>query len=151
MYPYLYTKNRILMSGGKKGKLGDHFQIISFDFLLDSKNKLWLLEVNQTPNFFIHPFTILAYCWEQIGFFIKCPICLIKMKSSGFLSTKCFLIVSIEFLLKGMFRVVLPVFFCFTFTSVFTEPLSFITSFTLKDSKSLLLNIKSTEGFKRSS
>jgi len=34
------------------------------------------------------------------------------------------LITSIEFLLKGMFRVVFPVFFCLTFTSVFTEPLS---------------------------
>ena len=50
IYPYLKSDNDIYLK--TEEAYIKHFQIISIDFLLDDKNKLWLLEMNQTPNFF---------------------------------------------------------------------------------------------------
>ena len=75
----------------------------------------------------------------------------VKMKSFLSLPTKYFLITSVEFLESGRLRVVFPVFFILTLTSLFTVPDSFRTSDTLRFNKSEPLNIKSTKRFKSSS
>ena len=107
----------------------------------------WL--TSSIPNDLIQFLTILAYCWEVIGFLVKWLIWPVKMKSVSCRSERCSLMTLTEFGLRGIERVVFTVFFCLTFTSVLGVPDSLMTSETFSFRRSDERSIKSHPRFKR--